>query len=68
MHRKAVPTGLRPATVDHRSWGKAYDRGDDSPDQRKPVAVAERVAPVISPGPLVPVPDFGPSTACGAGR
>ncbi|BBU21504.1 dolichyl-phosphate-mannose--protein mannosyltransferase [Mycobacterium xenopi] len=31
-----------------------------APTSESPVAVAERVAPVISPGPLVPVPDFGP--------
>jgi dolichyl-phosphate-mannose-protein mannosyltransferase len=31
-----------------------------APPSESPVAVAERVTPVISPAPLVPVPDFGP--------
>ncbi|KMV24031.1 dolichyl-phosphate-mannose--protein mannosyltransferase [Mycobacterium heckeshornense] len=31
-----------------------------APTSESPVAVAGRAGPVISPGPLVPVPDFGP--------
>jgi dolichyl-phosphate-mannose--protein O-mannosyl transferase len=32
-----------------------------APPSETPIAVAERVVPVVSPGPLVPVADFGPT-------
>ncbi len=32
-----------------------------APPRETPVAVQERVAPVVSPGPVVPVADFGPT-------
>ncbi len=31
-----------------------------APPRESPVGVEERVVPVVSPGPLVPVADFGP--------
>ncbi|EUA50691.1 O-mannosyltransferase domain protein [Mycobacterium xenopi 3993] len=38
-----------------------------APTSESPVAVAERVAPVISPGRWCPSQTSGPSTACGLG-